>query len=321
MTLLVSIIVLTLSISFLTSLLEGFILSITTAEIEAIKHIDAKVGARLEHHKNEIELTTSAILSLNTLVNICGSSLIGYLSGKALGSTGVAIVTAVLTLVVLLFCEILPKNIGVLFRKPLRPILVPALDGVAFFMSPIALLCKRLMNLLLPARIRVTEEEREQEVLLLVNKGLRDGFFSTTEREIISNTLALDDRPIGNILIPLDRVYALSVDEGISGALRHIGTNRFSRLPLYEGTHIIGIIHRSDLLRAGALPKNDTSLRSVMQPVLRVNNDLSVADLMQSFLKNRQKFCIVETPAGQVLGIATLKDVIENLLGHTPARK
>ena len=321
LTLLIAVIALTLVISWLCSLLEGFILSITTAEIESVKAQHPLLGTRLEFQKNNIERATAAILTVNTLANIAGSSIGGYLCGELFGSTGVAILTVALTLVVLFFCEILPKSMGFFFRRRLAIVLTPILDVLMWLLQPISGFSRWLVHVLLPRRGLATEEEREQEVLLLVNKGHQDGFFSLTERSMISNTLRLDDLPVSGIITPLERIVALPADEPLTSVMRHIGTSGFSRLPVYENSHIIGMVTRSDLLHASALDNHQATVRGLMKPVLKLPGSASIADLLQHLLKNRQEMCIIEGTSSQTLGLATMEDIVKHLLGARPVRR
>lgn len=310
---------LTLMASWLCNMLEGFILGITTAEVESVKAKHPRIGVLLDYQKNNIERATSAILTLNTLGNIAGSAVSGYLAGEIFGSMGLAILTVILTLVVLFFGEILPKNIGFLYRRPLAIILPPILQGLMIFFSPIAGFSRWLIHLLLPKRGKPTEEEREQEVLLLVNKGLVDGVFSVTERAMISNTLRLDDLPATTVMTPLERVTALPAGEHLSSVLQRIGSTRFSRLPVYDGANIVGLVTRDDLLHAGAMDQHATTVGALMKPILKLSSASTIADLLQHLLKNRQEMCIIESPSQQTLGLATMEDIVRHLLGarHT----
>ncbi len=314
MTLLLAILALTLGISFFCSLLEGFILSISTAEIEALKQRHPSIGQRLELLKTQIEHTTAAILTLNTIANAAGSAFAGYLAGRLFGAQGVAILTVILTLILLLFCEILPKNMGVLFRRNLAVFLTRILDMVVFFMRPLANLCKRFVTAVLPPRTRISDEERAEEVLLLMNKAHRDGIFSVTEHEIVSNTLALDDIPLSRLMTPLGNILALPANESVSSVLRHIGN--FSRLPVYDGAKFIGVALRDDLLHASALDRHDQTVRSLMKPLLIVKSELSAIDVLQQLVKNRQELCLLEGPSGQTLGLITMDDLLGALLGR-----
>ncbi len=318
--LIVIVVLLTFAFSFLCSVLEGFILSTTTAEIEGMKVRHPHLGKRLEYQKNNIERATAAVLTLNTLANTAGSAISGYLCGEVFGSTGVAVLTAILTFVILFFCEILPKSIGVLFRQRLGLILTPLLDVVMWLFYPISILAKWFIHAILPRRAHITEAERQQELLLLVNKAHVDGVFSITEREMISNTLRLDDVPVTLIMTPLDKIIALPADEYLGSLMRHIDTKAYSRMPVYDGGQMIGLVLRDDILQASAQDRHTISVRSLIKPVLRLQNNATIADLLQLLLKNRQELCLIEGPANQTLGLATMDDVVKHLLGHKAPR-
>lgn len=316
---LVLILIFTCLISFLCSVMEGFILSVTTAEIENFKTAHPKQGKRLERFKGEIEGTTAAILTLNTVANVVGSSMAGWLAGGLFGNVGVAIMTACLTVVVLMFCEILPKSIGVFYRRLLVGTLTNFLEITRALMRPIVILAKGFIKLVLPRPVANTEEEREQEVMTLINKGTSDGVFSVTEREVITNTLHLDDRAVREIMTPLEEVVALQANERMGSVMRRMGGIKFSRILVFEESHFVGVVLREDLLHAAAMDRHDDEVRVFTKPVMVVADSATLADLLGGFLKNRQEIAVVEGSVHQTLGIVTMADVLEHLFGKRTA--
>jgi CBS domain containing-hemolysin-like protein len=310
------VIALILGISWLCSLLEGFILSITTAEVESLKNRHPQIGHALEAQKNDLESATAAILTLNNIANIAGSSISGYLAGKIFSSTGVALLTGALTFVVLFFCEILPKNLGVRLRRKLAVFLTPILSVIMWILKPVTIFSFWLTKRLMPARKHATEEERQDEILLLINKGMKEGFFTVTEKEMVFNTLNLDDKPVTLIMTPLERIVALPADEQLSSVLRHISKKPFSRMPVYENAEMVGFVNRDDLLHAAALDNHTFSVRSLMKPLIKISSDATIADLLQLLLKNHQEMCLVESSAKQTLGLVTMEDIIKHLIGQ-----
>lgn len=300
-------------------MMEGFILSITTAEIEAIKEKSPKQGKKLERYKTDIEGTSAAILTLNTLCNVAGSATLGFLAGEMLGSTGLAAITASLTFGILLVGEILPKNAAVIYRWQIKSIMIFFLQVVMTLLRPIASVARRIIRWALPRPKELSKEEaNEREVLLLVNKGLREGIFSTTEREVISKAIELDDWEAVEIMTPVGRIVGLEEGTQMQDVLKQIHRIHFSRIPVYDGpkSNYIGYVLRDDLLQASALDQHSQTVDELTKPMVMVPADMSVADLLQHFLKSKQKIAFVSSPSQKIVGIVTLTDIVELLVGR-----
>jgi len=320
MGLLITVFIFTVLSSALCSMMEGFILSITTAEIEAIKEKHPKKGKRLEKYKSDIEGTSAAILTLNTLCNVAGSATLGYLAGEMLGSTGLAAVTASLTFGILLAGEILPKNAAVIYRAELQGLMIFCLRVVLTLLRPIASIARKIIRWALPRPKALSiEEANEREVLLLVNKGLREGIFSTTERAVIANAIELDDWEAVEIMTPVGKIVGLEADTQMQDVLKQINRINFSRIPVYDGpkSNYIGYVLRDDLLQASALDQHSQMVDELTKPMVLVPADMTVADLLQHFLKSKQKLAFVSSPSQKILGIVTLTDIVELLVGRT----
>ena len=188
----------TLGISGLCSVLEAMILSTTAAEIESLRKTLPKLGAQLDKFKREMEETTSAILTLKTIAKTLGATLVGGLAAKIYGENKLIWFSVGLTVGILIFSEILPKNAGVIYRRSLQPLLVPVLAVVRFLMAPLSKLCKVTVNLVIQKKPE--EAEADDEIILLAEKNKRgDCHF---ERDMISNVLSLDEINVGEIMTP-----------------------------------------------------------------------------------------------------------------------
>jgi CBS domain containing-hemolysin-like protein len=319
MTALFLIILITCAISFCCSVMEGFILSVTTAELENLKQKAPSAGAELERYKNELDGTTAAILTLNTIANVVGSALAGWLAGVIFGKVGLGILTAVLTAVVLLFCEILPKNIGVMYRKSLVRKMIWALRITRVLMGPFVIFARFFIRRVLPRPRAISDAEHEAEVMTLINKGTREGVFSVTERTLIANTFELDDKKVFEIMTPLAKVVAFDGAERLASLLRRIDRVEFSRFPVFEGGRILGVVEREEILGAGAGDKFEMEVRELARPVMFVPEGMPLADLLNNFLKNRQEFAMVEGESSQTLGVVTMTDIMEHLFGRRRA--
>lgn len=306
----------TIFISALCSLLEAMILSTTTAEIEALKRSYPVRGKMLETYKLDIEETSSAILSLNTIANTAGASISGALAASALGEANVIYFSGGLVLGILIFSEVIPKNMGVIYRPNLQPLLVFPLQWVRWVMTPVSYLCKSTIRFFV--RYRPNAEHPEEEILLLASKSAQEGDLTESEKTMISNALSLDDIPISEIMTP--RTVMTSLEEAllVEEVFRDFKNIPFARIPVYreEIDEMVGVVRRRDLLSAMARGEGQKSVGELMSDALFIPENAVAADALQIFLKNNQQLAIVVDEYGSVAGVLTMEDIMESILGQ-----
>jgi len=307
----------TVCVSALCSVLEAMILSTTTTEIEGLKQRHPTIGARLERFKLEIEETTSAILSLNTIANTAGASVSGALAASALGEENVVYFSAALVLGILIFSEVIPKNIGVLYRPALQPILVFPLHWIRLFMLPVSFLCKIAVRFFV--KPQPSNETPDEEILLLAEKSAKDGDLTESERAMISNTLSLDTILVSEIMTPRTVVTALEKETTVDEVIRDFKNIPFARIPVYHDSidEMVGVVRRRDLLAKMADGEGEkVTVGELMYETVFVPENATAADALQIFLKNHQQLGVVVDEYGSVAGVLTMEDVMESILGQ-----
>jgi len=306
----------TIFISALCSILEAMILSTTTAEVEALKKSHPVRGKMLETYKLDIEETSSAILSLNTVANTAGASISGALAATALGEANVIYFSAGLVLAILIFSEVIPKNVGVIYRPSLQPILVFPLQWIRWVMTPISFFCKSTIRFFV--RYRPDAERPEEEIILLASKSAKEGDLTESEKTMISNALSLDDIPIGEIMTP--RTVMTSLDESliVDEVFRDFKNIPFARIPVYKNEidEMVGVVRRRDLLSAMARGEGDQTVGELKSDAIFIPENAVAADALQIFLKNNQQLAIVVDEYGSVAGVLTMEDIMESILGQ-----
>ncbi|MCD8482822.1 MAG: hemolysin family protein [Verrucomicrobia bacterium] len=317
MDLLITAIVITLGLSAICSLLEAFILSSSTAEVEALKRERPRMGLLLEKFKHEMHETSSAILTLNTVANTAGSIVVGALAADVFDSKGVGILSAVMVFGILVFSEILPKNLGFTFRKEIQVYVIYPLLVVRFAMKPFSWMAKKLLQKMLHQEVP-TEEEQEQEILLLAEKSAETGALQDSERTLISNALTLDNIAVEEIMTPRTVVTFLSKSSTVADVCRDFRNIPFARLPVYGESldDIHGVVRRRDILQASSEDKEHLTVESLMQDVLFVPETASALDALEQFLKKHQQFAVVVDEFGSTAGVVTMEDVVEHLIGR-----
>jgi CBS domain containing-hemolysin-like protein len=310
-------IALTLIVSALCSLLEAFILSCTVAEIEALKRRHPYIGSLLEKFKLELDETSSSILTLNTIANTAGATVVGALAVMVLPDKFVVWVSVGMVLGILILSEIIPKNLGVVHRKPLAIYLVYPLLLVRLLMKPFSLLAKKLLAPILRAP-PPTEEEQEEEIRLLAERSAQTGLLSDSERDLIANALSLDDMPVHQLMTPRTVVTFLDQQLTVDDVCRDFKNIPFARLPIYRESidGITGIVRRRDILQAYGEDRESARLADIKHEPLFVPETASGLQALQLFVKNHQQFAVVVDEYGSTVGVITMEDIVEHLIGQ-----
>lgn len=306
----------TLGVSGICSLLEAMILSTTTTEIEHLKRTRPKIGVRLERMRSEINQTISTILTINTVANTLGGILVGGLALTLFGSTGMAIVSGVMTFAILFFSEIIPKNLGVAYRTYLHPWTVNPLFWVMRFLQPVTwffdLVVKKLIN------VKEDAGEADREIILLAEKSAKEGHLSKSEMKMVANALTLDDVRVSEIMTPRTVVTSHDADVTLREVMTLSKNIPFARMPIYEevSDNIIGLVRRRDILHQVADGNEDLAVREIMHEIHFIPENVTAAAALQTFLKTHQQLAAVVDEFGSFVGVVTMEDVIEHIIGR-----
>jgi CBS domain containing-hemolysin-like protein len=306
----------TIGCSFFCSMLEAMILSTTEAEIESLKQTGRQRGEILEKLKARIDETISAILTLNTIANTLGSVIIGGIAARLFGHAILGVVSVVLTLAILIFSEVIPKNIGVAHRRGLQPLFAYPLFLMCRALRPVTWLCNLIVRLVVRRPAQHTNSG--QEIILLARRGARQGTITANESSLIANALSLDDVCVDEIMTPRTVVTALPKKAAIADVFREFSNLPFGRMPVYGRNidDIAGIARRRDLLKAKANDRDADLVEKHMQEAHFIPETITAANALQVFLKTHQQMLIVVDEFGSTSGVLTMEDVIEHLLGR-----
>ncbi|MFT4901509.1 MAG: CBS domain containing-hemolysin-like protein [Lentimonas sp.] len=311
-------IIFTISVSALCSILEAMLLSTTTAEIEGLKKANPARGKMLEKHHSQLETTSSAVLSLNTIANTLGATMVGGLAVSIWPEDQNILIktSSAMALAILFFSEIIPKNMGVLYRPTLQPILVYPLSWLCALMAPISNTVGYLVKFILRARPAVTDSD--EEILLLAEKSAKEGTLTTHERDMINNALSLDELLVHEIMTPRTVVYALNDEETVGSLLQKSMDIPFARIPVYHDQvdNITCVVRRRDILKAKANGQDSTRIADLASEPIFIPDNAAASDALQTFLKHHQQLAIVVDEFGSTSGVITIEDVIEHIIGQ-----
>ena len=263
--------------------------------------------------------TLTTILIGNNIVNIGASSIATLLFVKLFGPSGAAISTAVMTILILIFGEVLPKSFAkessekfaLAFSRPLR-ILMTVFWPVVFLFIQLKKVAKHIS----PIKEEETPTVTEQELKFIVESIEDEGVLEKQESELVQHALEVDEKTVQEVLTPRVDMTTLDIEDDLQTNIGLVLTERFSRIPVCRGTsdRIIGILHTKDLLEA--LVRGDAiDLASMVQPAFFVYKTKKLSSLLTDFKRNKTHVAIVTDDYGGTVGMVTMEDLLEELVG------
>ena len=307
---------LTLSISAVCSLLEAMILSTTPTDIESLKKTNPVKGAQLEEVRVDIEETISSILTLNTMANTLGAVLVGGIATKLFGEVWLGVISGAMGLSILIFSEVLPKNIGVHYRRALQPFAVAPLRLIRMSLRPFTFLVSRLIVSVLGKKVD-QEGEAGTEIILMAQKGAQDGDLDRAEVNLIANSLSLASVKLHELMTPRTVVICVSESERLSEVLARLGSIRFGRMPVHTNSpdEIIGVVRRRDVLHALAANDGGKLIKEIKRDAVFFPETASASSALETLLTGNQQLGIVVDEFGSFVGVITIEDIVEHLIG------
>ena len=315
MTLLFIYLAIAIGVSFLCSVLEAVLLSITPSFMEKTAVDRPRAGALLNKAKQQLDESLSSILILNTFAHTMGAAGVGSQAIQIFGAKWETLIAILLTLAILYFSEIIPKTLGATFWRKLALPSVFIILWLVKLVYPLVWISTRLTKLF--SNNRENEITRD-EIIALASLGHKDGTLFSQENEYLANILGLREIRTEQVLTPRSVVHMLHQSMTVSEALDHAQTKQFTRMPVYRGgiDDIIGKVIKRDLFEAERSGHGSDPISEYVIPVIRVSEKLPVQQLIDMFIKNRAHLFLVEDEFGQTSGVVTLEDAIETLLGR-----
>lgn len=306
-----------LTFSFLCSLLEAALLSSSTAYVEVLVHQGSRAGALMKQHKENVERPISAILTLNTVAHTVGAASAGAEAAAIFGNDYVGIISAVLTLLILVLSEIIPKTLGAVYWRPLTPFTAYAIQWMMVVFAPAVWAFERLGRLLTPNTPEKDHGEMRSELEMMAQLSSGEGALEATEHLILSNVLKLDDVPVSDIMTPRTVLFALPQTATVGDVMQKHPVIPYSRIPVYDRDYdnLIGFVLRFEIFAAVAKDADTLPLKNLVRPIENIPETLSVTRALEQFIKSKQHLLLVIDEFGGTAGILTMEDVIESLLG------
>ncbi len=307
--------VLSVSISFLCSVLESVLLSTQMSFVSLLEKESPTTGRLLRSHKENINVSIASVLILNTIANTLGAAAVGAQASKLFGDGAVMYVSVVLTFAILYISEIIPKTIGAIYWKQLAPLSAHIIKFFIFITYPIILTTLFITNKISNGNEEATTTKDELLESMLMSED--EGIIDEKESDYIENVLKLDEVKVADILTPRSVVFALEEHLSIKEVLQtQEDIFNFSRIPIYNDTidNVTGIILTKQLFRE-SLKDDSATLSSIKKDIFSINENIPVAKALDLFITKKEHMFLVTDSYDQTEGIVTLEDCVETVLG------
>ena len=325
MTLLLVYALLSIFFSFLCSILEAVLLSISPTFINVKKQQGKKYANTLEKLKTDIDKSLIAILTVNTIAHTVGAILVGVQAEQLdykiniLGVNIVGFVSAIMTILILVVSEIIPKTIGATYWKQLANFTSKAVLVIIFPLKITGILwLLQLTTKLIGGNNAHGSIFSREDFHIMTDIAQEEGVFKENESAIIKNLLTFKEVQAKDIMTPRTVMITASEDKTIQSFFDIHPKLRFSRIPIYkeDSDNITGFILKDEVMEAIINGKGELNLASLKREILVTNRNLPIPDLFEKFVAQREHIALVVDEYGSVSGLVTMEDVIETLLGH-----
>ena len=303
--------------SFLCSIMESVLLSIGTADVEALVLDGKRSGRLLKGFKRRIDVPIAAILIVNTVAHTVGAAVAGATFESAFNEETLWVFTIVFTLAVLLFTEIIPKTLGVAHAKELASPVAYSIQLLSVILLPLVRLSELISRAL--RRDKENPATSVEEIRLLAALGRSEGVFGARTAGMIVGATALAQLRAQDVMVPRQRVRFLSGERTQAENLQIVRSSAHSRLPFStsdELDDVSGVVLAKDLLfQLQENPDAEVDWRELIREPLSIPEAKPLDSLLRDFQETRRHMAIVVDEYGGVEGIVTLEDVLEEIVG------
>jgi CBS domain containing-hemolysin-like protein len=316
MTLLIFYLALAVGVSFFCSISEAVILSVRPSYISALENTKKRHADILKKLNDNLDRPLAAILTANTIAHTMGAAGVGAQATMLFGNEYLGLVSALLTFVVLVFSEIIPKTIGATYWKQLAPTFGVLIDWMVKLLYPIVILSEKLTRLLSKGKSSAFTFSRD-EIKAMVEIGKDEGVFNKEEHEIFTNLMKIRAISVRDVMTPRPVIFSLPHDLTVKGFFEKHKTSPFSRIPVYKQNqdNIIGYAMRNDLLAAQADDEYDRTIDEFLRDFTVLSDRKTVFEAYNKLGQEKSHIALIADEYGTLQGIITLEDVLETIIG------
>jgi CBS domain containing-hemolysin-like protein len=311
------VVALTIGFSFLCSIWEAALYSVPPSRVEKLRQGGSARGRRLAALRRKIDRPVSAILTLNTIAHTAGATLAGSLVQVYYGSEVVSVFSGLFVFAILVFSEIIPKTLGVTYANRLAPLFSLPILVLIWILFPAVIMSEWITNLF-KRKTRDTFPT-EEDILSVASLGVRSGGILPEELKWLENMLRLNNVQAKEIMIPREQIVSLAAEERLQNLKQDSRNWSHSRLPLFRNGDLdepAGMVLRHEALAAIRDSHDDMRVSQLARPAQTVPPSMGGHRILQAMIQSRQHLFLVADKNGRTLGLITLEDVIEEMLGE-----
>lgn len=304
-----------LILSGIASSSEAAILSMSYAKIKEIENSSkrlAKKAQNLIKVKEDIQKYISTIVILNNIINIVGSIYVGFVATKLFGEVYLGLVSGVLTFLIIIFSEIIPKIYGDEHSKDIALNVAGPLIFITKIFSPILFVVNKITTIFI--KKNQGKNFSEGEIREMAYLGHKEGSINTYESDVIANVFKMNDIEVYDIMVPKNEVQVIDHDMSFDDIVKIVEKSGNTRFPVMKEGEVIGLINVKDLFRFYK-KKTTFSINKILRPIIYAPESMKIFTLEEKIKKKRNHMAIVVNEHGDFTGIVTLEDIIEELLG------
>ncbi len=306
---------LALIVSFVCSIMESVLLSTPPSFVMVEKEKGKAWAKRLSDYKHNVDKPLSAILSLNTVAHTIGAAGVGAQAVRVFGETYFGVVSAVLTLLILIFTEIIPKTIGANNWRRLAPFTTHTIHVMVIIAYPLVWLTSLVSKLISSNKSELSTSR--EEISALAGIGAEEGIFSEKVSKIIQNVLKLKEVRVTEIMTP--RVVVARAEENtlLTDFIEEKKYLQFSRIPIYDTSddQITGYVFRQSVFEELAEDHHKLKLKDLKREIVVLTGSMTLFSVWEMLLEKKEHLALVVDEYGGMDGIVTMEDIIESLLG------
>jgi CBS domain containing-hemolysin-like protein len=293
---------------------EAALFSVSDSRVHVLKKNNERGAKALAQIKEKISRPITVIVIGNNIINIVGSMYIGVVAAEHYGEVWIGVISALLTILIIIFGEIVPKTLGEHYDEKVALFVSPILLWATRVLSPIIFILEQFTKHLSNDEPSVSEEDLQ----MMSEIGHAEGSIEADERALIERVFTLNDIEAWDIMTPRTMITAFDKEDVLADIEQEIYELTNSRLPVYdeEIDNIVGVCLRRELLIALAKDQKDRKISDFVQDALFVREEIKLDDLLPLFQKNRAHLAIVQDEFGGTAGVVSLEDVLEQLVGE-----
>ncbi len=310
--------------SFLCSILEAVLLSVTPTFINIKKNEGKGYATSLENLKKDVDKPLIAILTLNTLAHTVGAIMVGIAAGDlysdfdVFGVNFVGLVSGIMTFLILVASEIIPKTIGATYWKGLANFTTKTLKIMVLILKYLGILwLLQLFTKLVGSKGHHGSVLSREDFTAMAQIASDEGVFEESESKILNNLLSFKEVLTKDVMTPRTVMKTASSTMTVADFFAENQNLRFSRIPIYDDNidHITGLVLKSEVYREMALDNHTLRLKDLERPIMVTQRNLPIPDLFDELISSKNHVALVVDEYGSTSGLVSMEDVIETLLG------